>query len=79
MILISLLFFSVTKTSAPKNFNILSFPFSTMINQNIILHQRVSILVFIALNLFGESIFVFNLCGESIEMQSSILLNFPFF
>ena len=56
-----------------------------MINQNIILHQRVSIFVFIALNLCGESIFVFivlNLCnsiGESIEMQSSVVLNFPFF
>ena len=53
-----------------------------MINQNIILHQMVSILVSIALNLCGESIFVFivlNLCGGSIEMQSSILLNFPFF
>ena len=53
-----------------------------MINQIIILHQRVSILVFHALNLCEESIFVFivlNLCGESIEMQSSILLNFPFF
>ena len=52
-----------------------------MINQNVILYQRVSILVFIALNLCGESIVVFivlNLCGESIEMQSSILLNFPF-
>ena len=55
-----------------------------MINQNIILHQKVSIFVSIALNLCEESIFVFivlNLCtsiGESIEMQNSIVLNCPF-